>query len=78
MRIALALLLTSTAAFAGPKFEPKREPPLPPKVQEIAHALFDEAAAATAAGKLPVAISKYRELERLSPHPSISFNLALI
>jgi tetratricopeptide (TPR) repeat protein len=65
-------------ALADPKLEPKIEPPPPPRVREIAHRLFDEAVAATTEGKLDVAAAKYYELERLSPHPNITYNLALV
>jgi tetratricopeptide (TPR) repeat protein len=76
MRTALLLLALAGVAAADPALTPKAEPPLPPKVKEIAHGLFEEAAAAAAAGRLDVAIGKYHELDRLAPHPHISFNLA--
>jgi tetratricopeptide (TPR) repeat protein len=72
-----ATLFLASAAGADSKVEPKREPPPPPRVQEIAHRLFEEANAAMNEGKLDIAISKYHELDRLAPHPNISFNLAL-
>ncbi|HEY4241568.1 MAG TPA: hypothetical protein VGM88_17220 [Kofleriaceae bacterium] len=74
------------AAIAGPKdpprhvppLPPKHVPPLPPKVQEIASKMFEEAAALEAAGKIDEALRKYGELQRLSPHPTINFNIALL
>jgi tetratricopeptide (TPR) repeat protein len=77
MRAWLFLALATTAA-ADPKLEPKIEPPPPPRVREIAHRLFEEASAAVREGKLDVAIAKYHDLDRLAPHPSINFNLALV
>jgi tetratricopeptide (TPR) repeat protein len=74
---AIILALATSSAVAEPKLEPKLEPPPPPRVREIAHRLFEEAVAATAEGKLDVAIARYHELDRLAPHPNIAFNLAL-
>ena len=74
---AVMLALATASAMAEPKLEPKLEPPPPPRVREIAHRLFEEAATAMAAGTLDVAIARYHELDRLAPHPNIAFNLAL-
>jgi hypothetical protein len=76
--IPAVVLAVSVTAMAEPKLEPKIEPPPPPRVQEIAHRLFEEATAASAKGELDVAIARYHELDRLAPHPNINFNLALV
>lgn len=78
MRVLAIVLVLATSAVAEPKLEPKIEPPPPPRVREIAHRLFEEAAAAAANNELDVAIAKYHELDRLAPHASITFNLALV
>lgn len=79
MRVVLfALLIAATPAAADKKLDPKAEPPPPPRVREIAHRLFEEAAQATAAGNLDVAIARYHQLEELAPHPNINYNLALV
>jgi hypothetical protein len=68
----------SKAAATPAKLEPKRVPPLPPKVQEIANQLFEAANLASKDNKIDVAIAKYRELQRLAPHPFINFNIAML
>ncbi|MBP9088715.1 MAG: tetratricopeptide repeat protein [Kofleriaceae bacterium] len=68
---------TPRTAESLPPLEPKPAPQLPPKVQEIANLLFNEASAAANAGNYDVAIKKYRELQGLASHAHISFNIAL-
>lgn len=70
---ALALALSaSTVAVAD---EPAPEA-LPPRVEEAARAAFAEAQAADVAGDLTVAIERYRYVQKIAPHASVTYNLA--
>ncbi|MEZ4399575.1 MAG: hypothetical protein R3B06_06135 [Kofleriaceae bacterium] len=71
--IVLALGLAAPAAPAARADEP---PPLPPRVEEAARAVFAEAQAADRAGDLVTAIDRYRQLQKIAPHPNITYNLA--
>ena len=73
--LALALsisLSTSTGALAD---EPAPDA-LPKRVEEAARAAFAEAQAADVAGDLTTAIERYRYVQKIAPHPSVTYNLA--
>jgi hypothetical protein len=54
----------------------RADDPLPPDVQEVARAAFAEAQAADQAGDLATAIERYRYLQKIAPHPAVTYNLA--
>lgn len=71
--LALALALAApTAALAD---EPNPDA-LPKRVEEAARAAFAEAQAADVAGDLATAIERYRYVQKIAPHPSVTYNLA--
>ena len=50
--------------------------PLPPDVAEAARAAFAEAQAADDRGDLATAIERYRFVQKIAPHPNVTYNLA--
>lgn len=70
----LALAAITLAALTAPARAD--EPPLPPRVEEAARTAFAEAQAADQAGDLATAIERYRYVQKIAPHPSVTYNLA--
>lgn len=76
MRASHLTLAAALAVGAGARAQPAAAPPLPPDVAEAARAAFAEAQAADDRGDLATAIERYRFVQRIAPHPNVTYNLA--
>ncbi len=68
--------LTLAAALAVGALAHAQPAPLPPDVAEAARAAFAEAQAADDRGDLATAIERYRFVQKIAPHPNVTYNLA--
>ena len=71
MRLSPVLALAAAAGLAA-----AQPAPLPPDVAATARAAFAEAQAADQAGDLARAAERYRYVQRIAPHPNVTYNLA--
>jgi hypothetical protein len=68
--------LTLAAALAVGALAHAQPAPLPAAAAEAARAAFAEAQAADDRGDLATAIERYRFVQKIAPHPNVTYNLA--
>lgn len=78
MKLAAALLLASSIAYAGPETDVANRKPTPTadKYAAAAGEAFNKAMAADQKGDLDEALRYYRKAFEISPHPSCQYNIA--